>query len=133
MQEHINKGKQNEEFHNALCEKFIDTAYDWKIVVLFYTAIHYLKALGLFKGLNIGDTHMEINQNVNPKSNLKKIVIPQDMWDHYFSLYQYSRTARYNGVLDKKTNDALMKADYSHCKKHLTQFKIYLKSEGIRV
>lgn len=69
MDRFLNQALHNEEFHKCICENFSDKFYDWKIATLFYTAIHYLKALALKKGIDIGQTHHEIELNVNPDRN----------------------------------------------------------------
>lgn len=133
MQEHINKGKHNEDFHKCIDEKFPNKFYDWKITCLFYAAIHYLKALAAKKGKIIGDTHAEINNNVNPYRSTRVLDIEKDMWDEYFNLYQCSRTSRYDGFIDSAYHDQIMKDDYTKCKRSLTRFKLYLKGHGITI
>ncbi|RYM32099.1 hypothetical protein ERX46_15565 [Brumimicrobium glaciale] len=69
MDRYLNQANHNEEFHNCICENSPDKFYDWKITSLFYTAIHYLKALALKRDINIGQTHHEIELNINPDRN----------------------------------------------------------------
>lgn len=53
MDRFLNQATHNEEFHSCLCENFTEKFYDWRITSLFYTAIHYLKALALKRVIDI--------------------------------------------------------------------------------
>jgi uncharacterized protein (UPF0332 family) len=134
MDRFLNQALHNEEFHKCICENFSDKFYDWKIATLFYTAIHYLKALALKKGINIGQTHHEIELNVNPDRNNSSKRITKNAWREYKSLLQYSKTSRYNGIdTDFETFEMLMKSDYQYCLQHLDNFKKYVKSQGLEI
>lgn len=61
MDRFLNQATHNEEFHSCLCENFTEKFYDWRITSLFYTAIHYLKALALKKVLTLGKHTMKLN------------------------------------------------------------------------
>lgn len=113
---------------------FSEKYYDWKITSLFYTAIHYLKALALKKGIDIGQTHHEIEQNVNPDRHNCSMRIKKGAWLEYKSLLQYSRTSRYDGIeTDFETFEEIMKIDYQYCLTHLENFKKYIKSQGLEI
>lgn len=130
---HIQQAKHNEKFHECICEQFPDRFFDWKITVLFYQAIHYLKALAAQKGLRIGDTHHEIELNINPDRPKNVMPITRGAWREYNSLFQYSQTARYNGVTDFETFEKLKEVDYGFAKKNLENFKKYLLSVGLKM
>lgn len=131
MQNHILQAEHNKKFHECICEQFPDRFFDWKITVLFYQAIHLLQALADKKGINIGDTHYEIERNINPDRQNPAMPLTKGAWREYNSLYQYSQTARYDGVTDFETFEKLKQVDYSYCLKHLDNFKKYLKSVGL--
>ena len=134
MDRFLNQATHNEEFHSCLCENFTEKFYDWRITSLFYTAIHYLKALALKRGIDIGQTHHEIELNVNPDRNNCKMRIKKGAWSDYKSLLQYSRTSRYDGIdTDFETFEELMKCDYEFCLTHLNSFKKYIQSQGITI
>lgn len=130
---HILQAKHNEKFHDCICEQFPDRFFDWKITVLFYQAIHYLKALAAQKGLNIGDTHFEIEQSINPDKKKTVMPITKGAWREYNALFQYSQTARYNGITDFETFEKLKEYDYNFAKKNLENFKKYLASVGLKM
>lgn len=132
MQEYIDKARHTQDLHDFISEKVPGKYSDWKITLLFYVAIHLLKAFAAKRGVDIGNTHERINSNLNPGSKNKVIEIERGMWDEYFSLYQYSRNARYDGIENKDAFDSIMKNEYSEAIKALTRFKLYLKPEGVQ-
>lgn len=132
MQKHINQANHNHDFHDCLQEKFNDKFFDWKITVLFYTAIHYLKALSAKRGKDIGFTHKEIENAVNPDKFSTTMPIKKGAWTDYKALYRYSKTARYEGFQNNEVVfEQLRKIDHSHSNKHLKNFIVYIKSQGI--
>jgi hypothetical protein len=132
MNTFLDQASHNEEFHTSLCETFNDKFYDWKITALFYCSIHYLKALAASRGIDIGSTHQEIENNVNPDKKYNKMAIKRWAWIEYRNLYKYSRTARYEGMkTDRETFEKLKKTDYDFSKVHLEQFKKYIQSQGV--
>jgi hypothetical protein len=130
---YILQAKHNEKFHDCICEQFPDRFFDWKITILFYQAIHYLKALAFQKNINIGDTHFEIEQNVNPDRPKNKMSLTKGAWRDYNALFHYSQTARYNGITDFETFEKLKEADYFFAKQNLEKFKRYLLSVGLKL
>lgn len=133
MQKYIEQARHNEEFYKCIDSNFAEKFYDWKITVLFYTAIHCLKALAISRGINIGDTHKEIESNVNPTKSNAKMRITTGAWREYRSLYEYSRTARYNGIIDLDTFEEIKKIDHDFCLTHLSNFKKYVSSQGVEL
>lgn len=130
--EFLNKGVYNHDFYVVLTEKFPHDYYDWRITVMFYCAIHCLKAFCLKNyGKYIGDTHHEIIKRVSPKGAEKIVDLPDGMWDEYHALYQYSKIARYEGITNHKLFEQLMKDNYKHASQHLTKLKMYFKTGSI--
>jgi len=134
MEKYLSQASHNEDFHKCICENFSDKFYDWKITTLFYIAIHYLKALATKKGIDIGQTHHEIEHNVNPDKHNAKMRIRKGAWREYKSLLNYSRTSRYDGITsDFETFELLMENDYQFALKNLANFKKYIESQGIDI
>jgi len=131
MQQHLDQASHNIDFHHCIDEKFNDKFYDWKITVLFYVAIHYLKALATKRNIDIGETHYEIEQSVNPDRPNSKMKITRNAWREYKNLFNYSRTARYEGITDFNTFEKLKQADHPYCLQHLDNFKKYIQNQGI--
>lgn len=134
MDRFLKQASHNEEFHKCICENSSDRFYDWKITSLFYSAIHYLKAMAFKRAINIGQTHFEIEQNVNPDRPKPVMRITKGAWNEYKKLLQYSRTSRYDGIdTDFETFELLMQTDYEYCIIHLDNFKKYLISQGLEI
>jgi hypothetical protein len=134
MDRFLKQAIHNEAFHKCICDNSSDNFYDWKITSLFYTAIHYLKALALKRGINIGQTHHEIEQNVNPDKNKPLMRVSKNAWYEYKKLLHYSRNSRYDGIdTDFETFELIMKVDYEECLKHLDTFKKYIKGQGLEI
>lgn len=133
MQKAINQIRHNEDFYACICKSFPDNFYDWKITILFYIAIHYLKALAYKSNVKLPASHYDIEHEVNPKKG-NILHLTYKAWDWYFDLYLCSRTARYDGfVVDQETYMLIKKADYEMCEKNLNKFRNYMKGKGIEV
>ena len=133
MKKHLDQANHNLKFHECIDTNFCGKFHDWKITVLFYIAIHYLKALGAKRNFDIGETHHEIEQNVNPDRHTSKMKITRGAWREYKNLFNYSRTSRYEGITDFETFEKLKEIDHTYCVKHLENFKKYIISQGIDV
>jgi len=133
MQQHLDQASHNQAFHDCIVENFNDKFYDWKITVLFYIAIHCLKALAIKRNATIGVTHAEIEKSVNPDRQDATMKISRNAWREYRNLYNYSRTARYEGITDTETFEKLKQLDHSYCIKHLDSFKKYIIGQGINI
>ena len=132
MGKFLNQASHNEDFHKCICENFEDKFFDWKITTLFYIAIHYLKELAEQRGIDIGQTHHEIEKNVNPIRNNASMRITKGAWNQYKSLLRYSRTSRYDGIAsDFSTFEGLMENDYQFALKNLENFKKYVEKQGV--
>jgi len=133
MQEHIEQARHNQNFHNCIEGNFEDNFFDWKITVLFYTAIHCLKALAAKKAIDIGETHVDIAKHIDPKSNTAKMRISANAYSEYKNLLQYSKTARYCGITDMETFQELKRIDHKHCMESLRKFKMYVAGKGVDI
>jgi uncharacterized protein (UPF0332 family) len=134
MNEFLKQAKHNKDFHECICANFQSTFFDWKITVVFYTALHYVKALASFKGIYIGKSHSEILRSINPNNKTSVVLhLSYSAWDNYKNLFQYCHSARYDGITDFDTWQSLKEADYKHCLQLLLTFESYIKSEKIPI
>jgi len=135
MQQHIEQARHNQALLDDLDKSFPDQYHDWKITILFYIAFHYLKALAASRRTNIGDNHREILANIKPPTIGKypKMPIQKGAFTNYSSLLNYSWGARYTGITDLATFEALKKTDYPFAVKCLDQFKLYIQGQGINL
>jgi hypothetical protein len=98
MERHIFKAEHNQKFHDCIEAEFDGHFYDWKITVLFYVAIHYLKALAILRGIEIGETHIEIEKSVNPDRNTAKMRLTRNAWrevQEFIQLFENSEIRRH--------------------------------------
>lgn len=133
MKQHILQAQHNEAFHDNIVANFNDQFFDWRITVLFYVAIHYLQALAAMRGIHIGDTHYDIELSVNPDRNNNKMAISKAAWREYKNLFNYPRTAHYEGITDFATFERLKETDYNFCLRHLDKFKKYIQGQGLPI
>lgn len=131
-QQHLDQAAHNIHFHKSICEQFPDLYFDWKITVQFYTALHLIHALASKKGIDIGNTHQDVSANCNPKRK-GKMAITEAAWRNYDALWNYSHTARYDGVTDIDTFNILRKHDHFYCLQHLDFIKKYVKGKGLDI
>jgi len=127
MNGHIDKAEHNEFLHATLCENEPNNLFGWKIVALFYSALHYLKALGAKRSIDIGDTHFDIDGSCNPYRNDPIMPITKEAWAHYKHLLNYSKDSRYNVSID------LERKDHENCISEFNQFKRYIKSQDVPI
>ncbi len=133
MQHFIDQAIHNERFHECVHTNFSERFFDWKVTILFYTALHYLKALAATREIDIGNTHTDIEYNCNPDRSGRKMMITRNAWREYKNLYRYSHTSRYEGITDIDTFEKLKEIDYGYCKVHLNAFKKYIKGQGLPI
>jgi hypothetical protein len=116
-----------------ICKSHPNTYYDWKIVCLFYVAIHYLKALAKHRNKKIGDHHLHINNNIRNGPHNPTMPLQSTAYKNYMNLFHYSQTARYDGINDLVTFNSLMKSDYMHALMCFEDFKKYIISSGVKL
>ena len=133
MEKYLLQAAHNKDFHECIEHSFNDKFYDWKITVLFYIAIHCLKALASKLNIEIGETHREVEKNINPDRTPHSLPISRAAYKNYRDLYQYSKTARYEGFTDFETFEKLKETDHSHCLIHLSNFQKYIESRGVKL
>lgn len=131
MEHLLNQIKHNEEFHSEICDKYSDKFFDWKITCLFYCAYHGLQALACEWHINIGSNHKDILWNMNPRNNGRAMQVKENIFKAYDILFEYSRSARYNGFTDFDTFQQLKKADYEDALKRWDYIKKYIIEKGV--
>lgn len=126
MQKHLLQAEHNQNLHDCINTQFNGQFCDWQIVILFYVALHYLKALAAHRKINIGSTHEEIESCVNPYRNDAIMRISKSAWNCYRNLKKYSTTARYEGFIDYQLFSVLMKDNHTSCLSEVGLFKGYV-------
>lgn len=136
------QAKHNELFHSATCAHFPADFYDWKITILFYAAIHYVKALGNQLGIDVGNSHLDIRNNIKPPDRpgrIPSMPFNKGAYGLYDYLYRASQLSRYNGIADHSgiftTNELfqdIMKEEHLKCVEAIEKLKMYLiKNRGL--
>ncbi len=100
--EHVTKAEGNQTFAESI-DTTNQTRIDWKLVVLFYTAVHYVEAY-LAKALNQHlRSHTTRDSYISRETNLRKIRDP------YAHLKFFGYNARYevSGFTTQDVQDAL--------------------------
>jgi hypothetical protein len=88
----------------------------------------------LINGKVIGESHFEILNNINPTPRAgitPTLRVTKTQFDFYNDIYQYSRVARYTGIIDYTFFEAQRKADYAICKTIYPKLKAYYISRGV--
>lgn len=134
MQQYLEQARHNQEFHDCIAANFEGQYYDWRTTVLFYIAIHCLKALASKNKVNLGNSHKDIEYNINSRNDDAVLPIKYNQFQHYMTLYQNSRTARYDGTTkDDKTQKILQLNNLNDSIKSLEIFKKYLSERGVTI
>ena len=126
----IKHANHNMGFHTKICSQYPDEYYDWKIICLFYIAIHYLKSLSLHRQKIIGDRHSEINVNIRKNGRMP---LAKTARDNYLKLFEFSQSARYEGIDEIEEFNRLQKTDYGFALKCFWDFEKYIISNGVKI
>jgi hypothetical protein len=131
---HISQGKHNESLLNDLKTSFPTKYNDWKITIVFYTALHYLKAFAKIKGKEIGTTHDEMIKNIDASRHDCVLQVTKPVFETYKRLYRYSRDSRYDGInYSEEIYEADRLKDLAICEGEIVKFKNYLRTNGLQI
>ncbi|TGE23513.1 hypothetical protein [Hymenobacter metallicola] len=135
---YVNKAKHNQKLVELLEEQGQDGFPDWVVIVIFYVALHWICAWVSNQGRprssfgSHGDMRNLINPNIKP--HLKShhyIPVSKRVYEAYDELYDFSRTARYDGFLNEKGMREQEMDDMEECKKNLAIIKDFIVRKGI--
>ncbi|GGH03654.1 hypothetical protein [Mucilaginibacter phyllosphaerae] len=134
MNEYHQQAIHNKNFLECIKSNYPSKFYDWKITVIFYIAIHLLKALGKKRNTLIGESHYDIFNNFDPGRTAKPVTtIPPEIWTTYKRLYKYSKSSRYDGIANQSIRDLALKADYDEVVKLKAEYCQYMDSQHLRL
>lgn len=114
MKDYLKKAKHNEQFLAALEKAFPNDFSDWKIVVIFYIAVHYIDAYFASNGIRIHD-HKHRKQCIE----FGEYSFLQQFIDNYTNLFNICHTSRYNGFNDIEVFNAHQKEKLKEAKRNL--------------
>jgi hypothetical protein len=133
MDEYVVHANYNHDFYEKICSYHPDYYFDWKIICLFYTAIHFLKALAKHRAKKIGFSHFEINSNIRRGKHNPAMPISDTAFSNYMNLFHYSQTARYDGIEDMNAFNELRKRDHDHSLQCFRDFKKFIITSGVKM
>lgn len=125
------QAKHNTNFLNTICASEPTKYFDWKVTCIFYIAYHYLKALALHRRVDIGNRHKDILWNINPRNNKRTLQVPNNVFEHYNVLFEYSWTARYDGIYNFDVFEKAKEADYNDAVPRLEHLRKYVLAKGV--
>lgn len=128
MNPHTEKALHNLAFLHHIETSFPTSYYDWKVTTLFYAALHLVHALADQKKIQIGQSHKEVLQNLNPEKGFRQtstMPFSQTGYDMYYRLYDHSWNARYKPG-NTQFLEKLNKANYEEAKAIFPKLVLYL-------
>ena len=121
MKLHLEKAQQNERFLELIKKHSNNEFSEWKITVVFYIALHLVKALCKKKSIYTGNSHSRLETALNESS-----LIPDDFADNYHALYENSRTARYSVYYKNDFQRILTVAKFKQSEQILKEIKSFV-------
>lgn len=113
--EHITQGKSNLVFLTDV-NKNINDRWDWQVTVCFYAALHFISAHVVVKTGKNYLSHTNINDAINPTTQLSIAKLDNTTYLAYNKLYQLSRRSRYliNENNSKNNGAAIQSCNLTH-------------------
>ncbi len=114
MKDYLRKAKHNENFLAVLEKSFPNEFYDWKIVVIFYIAVHYIEAY--FDSHGIKTTNHKQRRELIEFGEFSFL---RSFIDNYDNLFNICHISRYNGFKNFEAFNAHQKEKLKEAKKNL--------------
>ena len=104
--EHIAQAKSNLEYLSKI-NLHINERWEWQVTVCFYSAVHLMNAHIIVKTQKNYLTHKQVDNVLNPFTQLSLSKLDQDTYTSYVSLSNLSRRSRYlsNENIKKDSDD----------------------------
>jgi len=131
MRQFINKAKHNEDFLTSLESHFPDEYLDWKLVVIFYSALHYTNAFFKFKNVPHPHNHTERKEKIDPGNQNASLPFSQECYKLYMELYDYAHNARYMFLYSQRVQNQFANIHIVKAKEYLEILKEYFVSNGM--
>lgn len=129
MQHFLDQATENENFIRSLDSSFSNEYFDWKTTILFYIALHWMKAF-LEKCCNVNniESHEEIRNYYRSNSH----IMPKHVYAAYKALYDNSCVTRYTGVLPTSILwKARCQSLHTSSRQHLEVIRMYMKKRKV--
>lgn len=132
MKEHIDRFKSNHEFLCGIEKNWPKDYNDWKITIIFYCALHLIKAYCKLNKKNIGFSHTQILENIDPSNTKALLPISVEAFNAYHDLYLLSKNSRYLGLYNDGTQLVLLDYNLKQAKTDIEIIKVFLTKEGLK-
>ncbi len=124
MENHLRQATHNEGLLNHLEASCPESFNDWKVTLVYYLALHQLRAYCRFKHVMVGRSHKDLEVAMkNQGASVPNLDVDRECTDAYMLLESVSRAARYDGIDDP----ALF--EHTNCKR-LSFAKLKLQKIG---
>lgn len=134
MHNHLDQAKHNERFLTEVERSFPLIYNDWKITIVFYAALHYLRAYASFRGVIIPESHDGMRRAMGSgQPSGPKLDIDESCSKSYRVLFSICHSARYQGVKDMGRFEAMHGRGLVAARKKLDRIKGHLKEKGLKV
>ena len=130
--DHIQQAKNNLSFLEQINNQ-VNGHWDWQVTVAFYSAVHLVNAHIATKLNKHYRTHNDVNNALNPFSELSLTKLDEETYTSYIKLQNLARRARY--LCHEKNKERGEQAFFTHDKhfskaiKHLEKLMTFLSLE----
>lgn len=132
MENHLKQAAHNESLLSHLEYQFPTQYNDWKVTLVFYAALHLLRAYAVNTGINVGGSHKELGIAMsNQGASVPNLDVDMACANNYASLYSASRQAQYDGFFDPVLFEASNRRSLAFSKIKLQKIKDHLKDKGL--
>lgn len=101
--------------------------HDWKITIIFYCGLHYMKSYAMTKGIDL-ESHKDFNEKTNSQGTgvRPELLIDGKIRSNYINLRGLSYHARYDGFFSSKIDSILIKGRLKDSKQYLSNLKSWI-------
>lgn len=101
--------------------------YDWKITIIFYCGLHYMKSYAMTKGINL-ESHTDFNEKtISQGTGVRpELIIDRKIRSDYINLRGLSYHARYDGFFSSKIDKILIKGRLKDSKQYLANLQNWI-------
>ncbi len=131
MREHTDQVAHNLALLKALDKQFPTDYFDWKVTIVFYTALHGLRAYEKFKKVRIAKGHKFLYEHSDPTNPNAVNPISQRAFDAYNLLHDASTNTRYQGVVNPVFRKSLLEIQYKEALLNWAIVKNHLVAQGL--
>jgi hypothetical protein len=134
MENHLKQSAHNESLLDNLERLFPMEYNDWKVTLVFYAALHLIRAYAIQSNVTVGVSHKELQVAMkNQGASVPNLDVDSGCTNNYASLYSASRQARYDGFSNPVIFEASNRRSLAFCKIKLQRIKDHLRDKGLPI